>query len=61
VTIPSFKGIASRKYIIEIYRLGPDGVGALIIITMINFFRRILNQPAGEAGKMADDVSCPFF
>jgi hypothetical protein len=22
---------------------------------MINFFRRIRNQPAGEAGKMADD------
>ena len=40
---------------------GPGGARALIIITMINFFRRIRNLPAGKAGKMADDISCSFF
>jgi len=28
---------------------------------MIPFFRKIRNLSAGKAGKMADDVSCPFF
>lgn len=35
--------------------IGPGGALALILITMINFFRRILNPPAGEAGNLADD------